>query len=198
MSALPNVRLFLLAAITSLLISPALIAAENPSGKWPPPAPARDGSHDFDFIHGAWKATLKRLEKPLTGSTKWVEFEGRSVDRPLWGGQANIDEFTVDSPQAGTKILGLTLRLYNPQTRQWSLYWSNAKAGVMAMPATVGHFEDGIGRFYDEEDFNGKPIVVRYEWSKITANTAHFEQAFSADGGKSWEVNWTSDITREK
>ena len=143
------------------------------------------------------EATLKRLEKPLTGSTTWVEFEGTQITRPFWNGLANMDEFVVENPT--THIRGLTLRLYNPKTKEWSLYWANANAGVMAMPPTVGRFDGkGRGEFYDREDWNGRPIIVRYVWSGITKTTAHFEQSFSADDGKTWEVNWISDLSRLK
>jgi hypothetical protein len=159
-------------------------------------APARDGQHDFDFMFGTWRVTLKRLVKPLTGSTTWIEYEGTQTTRKVWDGKANFDEFVSHSKTEKEPLQGLTVRLYNPATREWSIYWANAKNGIMAMPPTVGHFTNGRGQFFDKEDFNGKPIVVRYTWSDITANSAKFEQAFSPDDGKTWEPNWISTITR--
>jgi len=154
---------------------------------------AHDDQHDFDFELGTWKIHLKRLLHPLTGSTTWVEFDGTSVTKKIWDGRAQIEQFETDGT-AG-HVEGLTLRLYHPDSHQWYLYWSNSKDGVLGVP-TVGDFKDGRGEFYDQEPINGRMIFVRYIWSNITANTAHFEQSFSDDGGKSWEVNWITDQTR--
>ncbi|MQR02513.1 hypothetical protein [Glaciimonas soli] len=154
----------------------------------------RDGQHDFDFEIGTWKIHLSRLLHPLTGSTSWVQFDGTSTTRKVWNGLANIEEFETDSPTG--HIEGLTLRLYNPQSHQWSLYWANSRNGAMGGPPNVGEFNNGRGEFYSQDTFNDKTILVRYVWSNITANSAHFEQAFSADGGKSWEVNWVTDQKR--
>jgi hypothetical protein len=153
----------------------------------------RDGQCDFDFEAGTWKIHLKRRLHPLTGSTTWVEFDGTSVTRKVWGGQAWLEEFETSGPSG--KVEGLTLRTYNPQAHQWRLYWANSKDGILG-PPTIGEFKDGRGEFYDQEDYNGRSILVRYIWSEITANSAHFEQSFSTDGGKTWEVNWITDQVR--
>jgi hypothetical protein len=164
-----------------------------------PKAPAvRDGQHDFDWMVGTWKAHLKRLVNPLTGSTTWVEFDGTQHTRQIWNGRASVDEFAVDNPAAKTKIEGLTVRLYNPTTDQWSIYWANAKNGAFSMPATVGRWTNGRGEFHDHEEIGGRMILVRYVWSDVSASGAHFEQSFSEDGGKTWEANWISDLTRAK
>jgi hypothetical protein len=158
-----------------------------------PPAlrPLRDGRHDFDFLIGKWKYHLKRLENPLTGSTKWIEFDGVGECRGIWGGKANLDTLDVNGPTG--HIEGLTLRLYNPESRQWSLYWSNAAKGTVDLP-TIGSFgPDGRGEFYDQEPYRGRMIFVRYVWSGTTSKSPHFEQSFSDDGGKTWEVNWITD-----
>ena len=131
---------------------------------------------------------------PLTGSKTWVEYDGDTVTRRLWNGRSFIEEFEADSSTAG-HIEGLTLRLYNPQAHQWSLHWANGKDGILAQP-TVGEFKDGRGEFYDHEPINGRMTLVRFIWSAITPNSAHFEQSFSDDGGKTWEVNWITDQTR--
>ena len=154
-----------------------------------------DGQHDFDFELGSWKIHLKRLLHPLTGSTTWVEFDGTSVTRKVWDGRAQLEEFETDG--AAGHIEGLTLRLYNPQSHQWSLYWANGKDAILGQP-TIGEFKNGRGEFFDQEAFNGRFILVRYVWSEITPNSAHFEQSFSEDGGKTWEVNWITDQTRVK
>jgi hypothetical protein len=113
----------------------------------------RDGQHDFDFEIGTWKIHLKRLEHPLTGSKNWVEFDGTSVTRKVWNGRADLEEFETDG--ASGHIEGLTLRLYNPDSHQWSLYWANSKNGSLGQP-TIGEFENGRGEFYDQEAFNGE------------------------------------------
>ena len=157
----------------------------------------RDGQHDFDFEIGSWKIHLKRLAHPLTGSTTWVEFDGTSVTRKVWDGRAQLEEFETDSAAAG-HIEGLTLRTYNPQSHQWSLYWGTSKNGALSLPATVGEFKDGRGEFFDMEPSgpNGRNILVRFLWTNTTTNSPHFEQSFSEDGGKTWEVNWITDQTR--
>jgi len=153
-----------------------------------------DGQHDFDFEVGAWKQHLKRLVNPLTGSHTWVEFDGMITGQKIWNGRANLDEFEGEGPTG--HIEGLTLRLYNPQTRQWSLYWANSKVGFIDGPPQVGEFKNGRGEFYAQDTFKGRAILIRYVWSDITANSAHFEQSFSDDGGQTWEVNWISSMTR--
>ncbi len=158
----------------------------------------RDGQHDFDFLLGTWKYHLSRLVNPLSGSTTWVEFEGTGTCRPIWGGLAQIDELEAEGP-AG-HVQGLTLRLYNPQSHQWNLNWANIKDGTLG-PPTIGSFnaKNGRGEFYDQETFNGRSILVRYVWSDITPTSAHFEQSFSDDGGKTWETNWiTTQVRVEK
>jgi hypothetical protein len=156
----------------------------------------RDGQHDFDFEVGTWKIHLKRLDHRLVGSTTWVEFDGTSVTRKVWDGRADLEEFETDSPASG-HIEGMTLRLYDPQTHQWSLYWGTSKSGALGVP-TIGEFKNGRGEFFDTEPSgpNGRAILVRFVWSEITPNSAHFEQSFSDDGGKTWEVNWITDQTR--
>jgi hypothetical protein len=158
-------------------------------------APRADGQHDFDFEEGRWQIHLKRLLHPLTGSRSWVEFDGTSVTRKVWDGKAWLEEFNTTGSTG--KVEGLTVRLYHPDSHQWYLYWSNAQDGVMGIP-TIGEFKNGVGEFYDQEAFHGRTILVRYVWSAITPNSAHFEQSFSDDGGKTWEVNWVTDQTRVK
>lgn len=150
-------------------------------------AAERDGSHDFDFEFGDWTVQLSRLVKPLTGSTTWVEYEGTSVVRKVWDGRANLGELEVAGP-AG-KVQGLSLRLYNPDTRQWHISWASSRDGAIG-PPMVGGFKDRTGEFYNQEFLNGRSIYVRFVFSDITPASFRLEQAFSADGGKSWEANW--------
>ena len=155
----------------------------------------RDGQHDFDFEIGTWKTHLRRLLRPLTGSTAWVEYEGTTVVRKVWNGCANLVELAADGPAGHFE--GLNLRLYNPQSRQWSLNFANSNGGTMSQP-TIGDFKNGRGEFFDQETFNGRAIFVRFVISDITPNSCRFEQAFSDDGGKTWEVNWIATDTRVK
>ena len=161
----------------------------------PVTAPERDGQHDFDFEIGSWTTHLRRLLRPLTGSTTWVEYTGTSVVRKVWDGRADLLELVVDGP-AG-HLEGLSLRLYNPESRQWSLNFSNSRSGTLS-PPSIGEFRNGRGEFFSQETLNGRAILVRFVISDITPVSARFEQSFSADGGKSWEVNWIAVDTRVK
>jgi len=154
----------------------------------------RDGSHDFDFEFGSWKAHIRRLKHPLTGSTEWVDYEGSSVVRPVWHGRANLGELHVTGP-AGT-ITGLSLRLYDPASRQWRISWANEADGILTVPPMVGGFSNGQGLFYDQEQYGGRTILARFLFSNIRSHGFRIEQAFSADGGQTWETNWISDFTR--
>ncbi len=151
------------------------------------------GQHDFDFAIGQWKTHLQRLQHPLNGSTTWVEYEGTAVVRKVWGGRANLEEFEANG--AAGHIEGLTLRLYNPDSHQWNQVWSTSNDGTPSQ-TMVGEFKDGRGEFFDQEPFKGRAIFVRWVWSNIAPNGCRFEQSFSADGGKTWEVNWINIYTR--
>jgi hypothetical protein len=160
----------------------------------PPTYVRQGGPHDFDFEIGNWKTHLKRLANPLSGQEgKWVEYEGTTVVRKVWGGRANLVELDVSGP-AG-RIEGLSLRLFNPQTRQWNLNFANARGGVMT-PPTLGGFSEGRGEFYAVDTFDDRDILVRFVISDVKPDSVRFEQAFSADGGKTWEVNWIAVDTR--
>jgi hypothetical protein len=159
-------------------------------------APAeRDGQHDFDFEIGTWKTQLSRLQHPLTGSTTWVKYEGTSVIRKVWNGRANLVELVADGPAGHFE--GLSLRLYNPESRQWSLNFAGGNSGAMS-PPVIGAFKAGRGEFYGQETLNGRAIFVRFVISDITSDSCRFEQAFSDDGGKTWEINWIALDTRVK
>jgi hypothetical protein len=195
MSAHPSLRVCFAVAAATLLVQPLQVGAQTATAS-AQAEPTHDGQHDFDWMFGNWKATLKRLEHPLSGSRTWVEYEGTQITHSMWGGRAVIDEFKVDDARTNTHVDGFTVRLYNPESRQWHIYWANAKRGNLDWPPVIGSFRNGRGEFYDQELFEGRAIFVRYVWSDITPNSAHFEQSFSADGGKTWEANWISDITR--
>jgi hypothetical protein len=182
----------LLIFVAALGLSPLSASPRQDSAAKPASSSAqRDGSHDFDALLGSWKYHLRRRLNPLTGSNTWVDYEGTGVCRTIYDG-AQIDQFLGDG-SAG-KIEGLTLRTYNPTSHQWRLYWSNIKVGVLD-PPQVGEFKDGVGEFFALDTINNKTILIRFRWTNMNT-TPHFEQSFSDDGGKTWEVNWITDQTR--
>jgi len=157
--------------------------------------PMRDGAHDFDFEKGAWTTKVRVLRNPLSGATPdWADYQGTSVIRPLMDGRANVVELSV----AGTRgnIEGMALRLYNPQAGQWSLNYASMANGLLTAPV-FGSFDDkGRGAFYGHDMLDGRAILVRFIITQVSPGEAHFEQAYSADGGASWEVNWIAVDTR--
>jgi hypothetical protein len=169
----------------SSLDSPAFTAQPTPPGP--------DGQRDFDFEIGTWTTQLSRRLRPLTGSTAWVKYEGTTVVRKVWNGRANLVELMVDGPSG--HIEGLSLRLYNPGARQWTLHFSNSADGMLAPPVT-GEFKNGRGEFYGADTLNGRSILVKFVISDVTSDSCRFEQSFSDDGGKTWEVNWIAVDTR--
>jgi hypothetical protein len=147
--------------------------------------------HDFDFYVGTWKIHNRRLRKALAGSDDWYEFEATSKARSVLGGVGNFDEF--EAPSEG--ISGLTLRLFDPERDEWLLYWSSSRGGPMGAPQ-VGRIDGDRGEFSADDVYDGRPIRVVYVWSEITEKSARWEQAFSVDGGETWETNWIMESTR--
>jgi hypothetical protein len=193
--------------VRTLCLAGALLTIAQPMPAWAQPksgappvgskksAEPKDGQHDFDFEFGTWKVHIRRLLQPLTGSNEWADLHGLSVVHEVWGGNANLGE--LDVKNATTRIQGLSMRLYNPESRQWSIYWSNSKDGSLG-PAMVGGFKNGRGEFYNQEVFRGAAIFVRFIFSDITPTSFRLEQAFSTDGGKTWEPNWIATFSRQK
>jgi hypothetical protein len=173
-----------------LVLAGAAAAQTQPSV---PAAAPRDGQHDFDFESGTWRTHIKRLLHPLSGSSTWAEYDGTSVVHKVWNGRANLLELEVSGPSG--QIEALSLRVYNPGAHQWSLNFSNSRVGTLGVP-TIGEFRDGRGEFYDQETIGDRAVLVRFIISDITPDSCHFEQAFSLDGGRSWEVNWIATDTR--
>jgi hypothetical protein len=186
-------------APTALMLAVSLCALQAKAQPSPQAdssaAIAHDGQHDFDFEFGSWKTHVSMLRHPLTGSRTWVEYDGVSVVHKLWGGQANLLELAMHNASGQARLA--SWRLYNPATRQWGLYFANSRVGTVGVP-TVGGFTHGRGFFYDKESLDGKPILVRFVITPRNADAIHFEQAFSADDGKTWETNWIADDTRMK
>lgn len=165
----------------------------RPAHATPPP---RDGSHDFDWEVGLWKTHLRVLRQKPGGAATWVTYEGVSNVISIWNCRAEMVELDVTGPD-GRHLQAINLRLYNPDSHQWSLNFANAASGAIGVP-TVGEFRNGIGTFYDQEPIGGREVLVRNVWSNVTANSARFAQAISDDGGRTWTTNWIADDTRVK
>ena len=153
------------------------------------------GLHDFDFLVGRWQVHHRKLKVRLANNHDWIEFEGTLVSQPLMGGYANIDDDVFNVP--GGNYRGVAPRSFDAKTGQWSIWWMDSRTPQAPLdPPVKGSFHNGAGTFYADDTFNGKPIRMRFIWSKITPNTCHWEQAFSPDGGKTWETNWVQDLKR--
>jgi hypothetical protein len=160
-----------------------------------PPESAEAGQHDFDWQFGRWNVHMSRLEHPLTGSNNWTPLDGTVVVRKIWNGRANLAEIDVAGPSGRLEFL--SLRLYDPQTKEWTLRFASSNIGDLSAPM-YGDFRSGRGVFYDQEPYNGRSIWVRFVFDHITANSGRDEQSFSVDGGKTWELNWINKSVREK
>ena len=155
----------------------------------------QDGRADFDFIIGRWNIHHRRLREWLKGSTSWEEFEGTAVDRKILGGLGSISEVTLQ--RASGPLEGMTVRIFDPKSEQWSIYWVDSVHGILTTPM-IGGFTQGRGAFYAQEIFEGKHIFSRFLWSDITTTSCHWEQAFSEDGGSTWETNWMMELNRQQ
>ncbi len=183
------------------LLLPILVTAccgANAQQTKPNPVPAppalHDGAHDFDSLLGNFNFHLHFMLHPLTSTPDWTDMSGTGACYSVWNGRAQLDTVELDSASGG-HVEGLTLRLYDRNSRQWRLYWANNRIGRLD-PPQIGDFRDGRGDFYTTDTINGKTTLIRYDWSRMTSGTPHFEQAFSPDGGRSWEVNWITNQTR--
>ena len=151
-----------------------------------------DGSRDFDFWFGRWRIDNQRLKKRLVGCTAWEQFDAIGECAPILGGIGNIDSFESDW---NGDFRGMTLRLFDLKSKKWSLYWASNRSGVLE-PPVIGAFHDGVGVFEGPDQHNGMPVLTRFIWSHITPTSARWEQALSADDGKTWETNWRMRMTR--
>lgn len=168
-------------------------------GQTPPePAklPQRDGSHDFDFLIGDWKAHVRRLPDRLNNSNVWAEYDGISNHHKILDSNSNFEQFEVTSTDKKLHIKAQTLRLYNPTSHQWSIYLVDVDNGTLEVPPVVGSFSGGRGEFYNQQQYKDRAILVRYLWLNLSPKSARMEQSFSADGGKTWEVNWICELSR--
>jgi hypothetical protein len=177
-----------------ILASTILLAASLLAGSAAPAAITTDHAHDFDFLVGKWRVHHWRLKDRLAGSHDWVEFEGSCDMQMTMAGQGTFDDNVIGLPSGLYRAVGI--RGYDPKTQTWAIWWLDARDPHTMEPPVIGNFRDGVGIFEGGDTFRDKPIKVRFTWSKITANSAHWEQAFSPDGGNTWETNWRMDLTR--
>jgi len=184
-----------LACCLALAVSSTLAFARHDARAEPATVKAvpADGQHDFDFEFGTWKTHVSRRLHPLSGSSNWVELEGTSVVRKLLDGQANLVELDIAGPSG--RIAGTSLRLYNSEARQWSLNYASIGAGTFTAPL-FGEFRNKRGEFFGQDTLGGRTILVRFIIACATPDRCRFEQAFSADGGATWEDNWIATDTR--
>ena len=195
MKVLGRIGIRAIAAATLLLSHGRVTEAQTPATT-ATAAAAHDGQHDFDYLLGSWKIHLKKRLHPLTGSDEWIEFDGTVNCHSIWNGHAEVEEFVVDSPEKNIHIQGLATRLYNPKTHQWSIYWADSRNTAIDPSPQIGQFQNGRGEFYGTDAVDGRAIYVRFIWTNTTSSAPHFEQSYSADGGKTWEVNWITEQTR--
>ena len=176
---LATLQLSLLSLTAQESPAPGVSASQQqpsrPSGVSAQAAPPRDGAHDFDFLIGNWKAHVRRLPDRLVGSTTWVEYDGISNHKKILDSNANFEEFEVDNPEKHLHIKAQTLRLYNPDSHQWSIYPLDLDKGVLNLPPVVGQFTGNRGEFYDQEQYKGRSILVRYVWLNISPKSARME-----------------------
>jgi hypothetical protein len=184
--------IFLIATLfVPLTAPPSAQTNENPAL-----LPQRDGSHDFDFLIGDWKVHVRRLSDRLNNSNAWDVYDGISNHHKLLDSNANFEQFEVTSTDKKLHIKGQTLRLYNPATRQWSIYLVDLDNGTLDAPPVVGGFTGKRGEFFHQEQFKGRTILVRYMWLDISPKSSRMEQSWSPDGGKTWELNWICELSR--
>lgn len=147
-------------------------------------------SKGFDFLHGTWNVTNRRLLHPLTGSDEWDEFPATSTCRPFFGG--NVDEVVFTSKGSA----GLTLRTWDVEREQWAIYWISSRDGVLQAPVFGDFVSDSEGEFYGWDEFEGRRVKVSYLWSVHSPDSATWRQGFSVDDGETWEINWVMELSR--
>jgi hypothetical protein len=158
-------------------------------------------ANDFDFLVGTWTSQQRRLRLRLQGCQEWESFAATVTCRHLPGGNAVIESFVAETWRPG--FVGTALRVYNPATDLWSIFWfTNDGGGIDKAtghlePPVVGRFEGNMGVFECDDHFEGQPIRVQYQWTRVDANHARWQQAFLPNGGTTWEVNWTAEFKRQ-
>jgi len=195
-------RCAIVVGLAAATATAAMIACARPAPEQREPAKTGESGsgavalHDWDFLVGRWTVRHRRLKARLAGSTEWEEFNGTSALSPTLGGAGNVDDNLLELPSGTYRAVGI--RAFDPKSSQWSIWWLDARYPTAIDPPVRGGFKDGVGTFVGHDTLNGRPIKVRFLWSQITANSAHWEQAFSPDGGATWETNWLMEFTRAR
>jgi hypothetical protein len=184
------------AACALAILAASAAPAVADVARTPPAAVATDrgGAADFDFVIGRWRVRNRVLASKPGAPPTWYEFDATSINRPIWGGQANVEDWDGASPKG--RIQGFALRIYDPATRLWSIYWADQRTASLSLPPAVGAFKDGRGEFFSDGTFEGKPSRDRVTWTPISKDRCRWEQAMSLDGGKTWETSWVMEFTR--
>lgn len=155
---------------------------------------ADDHRRDFEWLAGGWNVRHRRLETRLANDTRWEEFNGTCECWLTMNGHGTCDDNVLELPSGRYRAMGI--RAFDPSTGKWAIWWLDERYPDRIEPPVYGSFANGVGRFEGDDVFNGQPIRVYFQWSEITATTARWEQAFSTDGGATWEVNWVMHFTR--
>ena len=158
------------------------------------PSPT-SSQNDFDFFVGHWNIRNRKLKTRLNGCTDWMEFDAKQEMKKILHGLGNMDFFQTSIDERPFE--GMTLRLFNPQTRLWSIYWADSNKAILDKPV-LGSFENGIGKFYTKDSFEGRDILVVFLWDATDPDRPVWSQAFSEDDGQTWEWNWYMYMNRIK
>lgn len=186
--------IFVVPMVIAISAMPARASQDTPKTV---KSPDLSGLHDFDFFAGTWSTHSRKLRERCAGSHDWEQFDGTIRNYKLMNGQANVDDTEFDTPEGIYR--GVAPRAYDPQRGLWAIWWIDGRNPLGPVdPPVRGRFVHGVGIFYADDTLRGKPIKVRFVWSHITATTAHWEQAFSCDDGKTWEVNWSQVLHKIK
>ncbi len=180
------------AVASALFLAPA--AAQTGKPTMAHDAGVADHRHDWDWLVGRWNVRHHRLKGRLVGSTEWEDFPGTSTMWLTLDGLGTVDDNVLEIPGGTYRAVGM--RAFDAKTGQWSIWWLDGRNPTHIEPPVRGGFKDGVGTFVGDDSLNGKPIRMRFQWSRITRASARWEQAFSPDGGKSWETNWTMEFSR--
>jgi hypothetical protein len=187
-------RLASMSALGTLTVSLLDLEPTSRSALGNGPKAARATKHDFDFLLGSWQVHNRYLSGRLRHSAQWSEFEARSDAEPVLNGLGNVDRY--HAVRAGESIEGVTLRLFNPATGEWSIHWADTVRPGILLPPMVGKFDGDVGQFFGDEMLDGKKVLCRFLWTRASSDAPQWEQAFSDDGGKTWETNWIMTFTR--
>ncbi|MEO6454114.1 MAG: hypothetical protein ABIN97_08590 [Ginsengibacter sp.] len=159
-------------------------------------ASTSSSKHDFDFFIGKWKLHNRTLKRRPDNSTEWKEFESTQEMRIVLNGIGNIDNFLAE--RDGKPYEGMTVRVFNPQTRLWSIYWADSNFGILGLPPVVGSFENNVGHFFSKDVINGKTVITVYRWDARDVDNPVWSQALSEDNGRTWEWNWYMYMSKVK